>query len=148
MKLYMKSAIGIKGSVIFWKLLPLTLASIICITAFSTACRVDNSLEIKNTITAFYNAFQNKEYSHCLEFISESQRATKGDRDIIDIIQGGRVFFVQLKSIGEPKISGNSAIIWIDAEFLNGMVLSQEISLIKEGNSWKIDIEKWASEYD
>ena len=41
--------------------------------------------------------------------------------------------------MGEPKFEGKTATIWVDYEGLFGVVNSTQLTLVKEGSTWKID---------
>lgn len=43
-----------------------------------------------------------------------------------------------MKGMGEPKIDGKTATIWVDLEGLFGSVKTVPVPLVKEGGNWKI----------
>jgi len=123
------------------KILMLVLIIVSGVAALPVACGINDEQAIVSTVTNFYEAYQNREYSRCIEYISSRLRNSEGDRNVMNSLQSGRLWsgFVQLKSVGNPKISGNTARVWVDIEKILGLVTSTEVSLIKEGGSRKID---------
>ena len=123
------------------KILMLVLIMVSCVVVLPVSCGINDKQAIVSTVTNFYDAYQNREYSRCIEYLSDRLRNSTGDRNVISSLQTGRLWsgFVKLNNIGDPKITGKTARVWVDIEILLGLVKSSEISLIKEGIRWKID---------
>ncbi len=107
-----------------------------------SACGPADSQAIEDTVTGFLDAYQNREYSRCLDYYSASTRTRVGDETLVDELQFG-VFWSgikQLKSMGEPRIDGRNATLYVDLTDLLGItVVTWQFRLVKEGSTWKID---------
>jgi hypothetical protein len=110
-------------------------------TLFLVAC-VDDNQAIEDTITEFIVAFDDQQFSRCLELYSSRLRFSEGDTNLLQRLHDERAwdFNVSLKSIGEPQISGVNAVVWIDYQTgLLQTVNTKQIYLTKENGEWKID---------
>jgi hypothetical protein len=96
--------------------------------------------QINEVVTNFITAYQNEQYSECLDYLSNHLRTAIGDQTLINRMQFKRLFSgsAQLKSIGEPSINGNIATVWVDTQGLIGTNTTQ-LTLLKENGHWKID---------
>ncbi len=106
----------------------------------ATSC-VNNKAEIEQTTKGFVTAYQNQQYSQALDFLSTRLRTSEGDQKLINRMQVARLFSgtSQLKDIGEPTITGDTAKVWVDVQGLLGATNSIQLSLVKENGKWKID---------
>lgn len=122
-------------------LLVALVSSTLFMTLFLVAC-VDDKQAIEDTISEFIIAFDDQEFSHCLELYSNRLRLSEGDTNLLQQLHDERAwdFNVSLKSMGEPQISGANAVVWIDYQTgLLQTVNTKQIHLVKENDEWKID---------
>ena len=120
----------------------LTLVTIfVSLLVLSSGCVIDNNKAVKDTVTSFFNAYQNREFSRCLDLFSERLRDSRGDNNLVNEMQSDRFWAgnVKLRSMGEPTFEGKKASIWVDYETLFGVVNTIQFTLVKEGSMWKID---------
>ena len=123
------------------KLLYITLGLLILISTASWSC-VNDAQSIETVVTDFMTAFEKREYSRCLDYLSTRLRMREGDQQIVNTMQYDVLWsgIKKLKSLGTPTISGNMAEIWIDTTDLLGITTKTvKFSLIKEDGKRKID---------
>jgi hypothetical protein len=119
----------------------ITLVTLLIVLAVgSLACAVTDEEAIQQTVTGFFTAYENKEYSHCLEFLSERLKASVGEEEIINRLRTAQFLgdFTRLKSMGELEIRGLTATIWVDLEGFLDTVKTAQVSLVKEDGNWRI----------
>jgi len=107
-----------------------------------SSCGINNEQNINETVSSFYNAYQNRSFSQCLSYFSQRLINSQGETSLINNLQSSRLFAVNvsLQSMGKPSINGTNATIWVDVQKgLLNITNSTQIFLIKEGSSWKID---------
>lgn len=107
-----------------------------------SACGPADSQAIEDAVTGFLDAYQNREYSRCLDYYSLSTRTSVGDETLLDELQFS-VFWSgvkKLKSMGEPRISGRNATLYVDLTDLLGItVTTVQFRLVKENSGWRIE---------
>jgi hypothetical protein len=105
-----------------------------------SACLVGDRVAVEDTVVGFFSAFEQSEYSRCLDFISQRQRNDKGDQYWISEFQSQRFWDgkATLRSMGEAQIGGRTATIRVDVEGLSGIVNSVQVHLVKEKDHWMI----------
>jgi hypothetical protein len=119
----------------------ITLVTLLIVLAVgSLACAVTDEEAIQQTVTGFFTAYENKEYSRCLEFLSERLKASVGEEEIINRLRTAQFLgdFTRLKSMGELEIRGLTATIWVDLEGFLDTVKTAQVSLVKEDGNWRI----------
>ncbi len=106
----------------------------------ASACAVTDEEAIQQTVTGFFTAYENREYSRCLEFLSERLKASAGEEEIIETLRTAQALgdFTKLKSMGELKVGSTTATVWVDIEGFADIVKTVQISLVKEGGEWRI----------
>ncbi len=57
---------------------------IVLLIASGQACATNDEQSIKETVTEFFYAYENKEFSRCLEFFSSRLRSSVGDANLIE----------------------------------------------------------------
>ncbi|NIM05164.1 MAG: hypothetical protein GTN65_06010, partial [Armatimonadetes bacterium] len=89
---------------------------------------------IRQTVTDFFEAYENQEYSRTLEFLSEKLKAAEGEAEIIETLRATQILgdFTRLKSMGELEIDFNTATIWVDLEGFADIIRTTQVSLVKE----------------
>ncbi len=104
------------------------------------ACEVSDEKAIRDTVTGFFEAYENQEYSRTLEFLSEKLKAAEGEAEIIETLRATQILgdFTRLKSMGELEIDFNTATIWVDLEGFAGIIRTTQVSLVKEDEEWRI----------
>ena len=109
--------------------------------AGSLSCAISDEEAIEETVTGFFTAYENKEYSRSLEFLSERLKMSLGDEEIINRLRTAQFLgdFTRLKSMGELKIGSATATVWVDLEGFLDIVRTVQVSLIKENGNWKIN---------
>ena len=120
----------------------ITLVVLLFVLVFgSSACAVTDEEAIQQTVTGFFTAYENREYSRCLEFLSERLKASLGEEEVIDRLRTAQFLgdFTKLKSMGELKIGSTTATIWVDTEGFLDIVKTVQVSLVKEDGIWKIN---------
>ena len=129
-----------QGEALKKRLYLVLMALFVLLNAFTLSC-VNNDQAIKDAVTDFITAYQNQEYSRCLDYLSNRLRSSEGDQKLINRMQLTRLFSgsSNLKNIGQPSIDGKTAKVWIDIEGLLGFTNTVELSLIKEDGKWRID---------
>jgi hypothetical protein len=121
----------------------ITLLALLILLVFSSlACTVTDEEAIQRTVTGFFTAYQNREYSRCLEFLSEELKASLGEEEIIERLRTAQFLgdFTSLKSMGEFKIGTTQATVWVDIEGFAGIVKTTQLTLVKEGDNWRISV--------
>jgi len=116
------------------------------ITSFGTllgACEQSGQSDgeaIQETTSEFINAFLNDQFSRCLDFMADSRRDIEGDISLIDWLYARRMIrdIAIILYIGEPTIAGTTATLWLDVKSALGIVSTIQISLVKEGDEWRI----------
>ena len=116
------------------------LALLIVLVSGALACAVTDEEAIQQTVTGFFTAYENREYSRCLEFLSERLKAGTGEAEIIETLRTAQALgdFTKLKSMGELEIGSTTATVWVDIEGFAGIVKTVQVSLVKEDGEWKI----------
>lgn len=116
------------------------LCLLLAVSIFSVACTNDKSA-INEVTVGFVSAYQNQQYSLCLDYLSNRFRTSTGDQSLINRMQLARLFSgtSKLKNIGEPTLNGDSAKVWVDIEGLLGFTNSVQLSFLRENGEWKID---------
>jgi hypothetical protein len=106
----------------------------------SLACAVSDEEAIRETVTSFFAAYENQEYSRALEFLSDLLKDSTGEAEIIETMRSAQILgdFTKLKSMGELEIDFNTATIWVDLEGFADIVRTTQVSLVKEDGIWKI----------
>jgi len=104
------------------------------------ACAVTDEKAVQQTVTGFFTAYEKKEYSRCLEFLSERLKASLGEEEIINRLRTAQFLgdFTRLKSMGELKTGSTTATAWVDLEGFSDIVKTVQVSLVKEDGNWKI----------
>ena len=104
-------------------------------------CTITDEEAIQQTVEGFFTAYENKEYSRCLEFLSKELKSSLGEGEIIDRLRTAQFLgdFTRLKSMGELKIGSTTATVWVDLEGFAGIVKTTQLYLVKEGSSWRIN---------
>ena len=104
------------------------------------ACAVTDEKAVQQTVTGFFTAYEKKEYSRCLEFLSEKLKASLGEEEIINRLRTAQFLgdFTRLKSMGELKLGSTTATVWVDLEGFSDIVKTVQVSLVKEDGNWKI----------
>lgn len=95
---------------------------------------------IKDTVTEFYDSYNNENYAHLLELLSSDLRAKEGDSRLLSQIKTLRLLSgaTTLREIGEPTINGSTATIWVTTQqFLLGNV-PRQLTLKRESLNWKV----------
>ena len=118
------------------------LALLILLVFSSSTCAVTDEEAIQQTVTGFFTAYQNQEYSRCLEFLSEELKASLGEEEIIERLRTAQFLgdFTRLKSMGEFKIGTTRATVWVDIEGFAGIVKTTQLTLVKEDGNWGISV--------
>jgi hypothetical protein len=117
------------------------LVSTLLVSIGTSSCAANAQDSIQDTVTQFVVAYQGQQYSRCLDYVSQRLRDSSGDQALINRMQVARLFSgtAQLKSVGQPSISGSTGTVWVDMEGLLGMTNTVKLSLIREKGRWKID---------
>ena len=119
----------------------ITLSSLLILLVVSLlGCAMTDEEAISQTVTGFFTAYENKEYSRCLEFLSEELKSSLGEKEIVNRLRTAQFLgdFTTLKSTGELKIGSTTATVWVDLEGFAGHVRTTQVSLVKEYNIWRI----------
>lgn len=105
-------------------------------------CAVTDEEAIRQTVEGFFTAYENEEYSRCLEFLSEELKASLGEEEIIDRLRAAQFMgdFTKLKSMGELKLGTTTATVWVDIEGFADTVKTTQLSLVKEDGNWRISV--------
>lgn len=113
---------------------------LVMLTMSLSACLMGDRVAIEDTLAGFFSAFEQKEYSRCLDFISQRQRNDKGDQYWISEFQSERFWDgnATLRSMGEAQIGVRTATVWVDVEGLPGIVNRVTVHLVKENDYWMI----------
>ena len=120
-----------------------TLLALLIVLVFSSStCAVTDEEAIQQTVTGFFTAYQNQEYSRCLEFLSEELKASLGEEEIIERLRTAQFLgdFTRLKSMGEFKIGITRATVWVDIEGFAGIVKTTQLTMVKEDGNWRISV--------
>jgi hypothetical protein len=103
--------------------------------------------DVRHTVTGFFNARDNQQYSKCLDYLSTQLLNSVGESQIINNLRNSTYFPANSKlySTGTPKINGKTATVWIDIRYraqansATYTFISKQIYLIEESTGWKID---------
>ena len=68
------------------RLLIVVMALLIIVNVFGSSC-VNNDQAIRAVATDFMAAYQNQEYSRCLDYLSNHLRRSSGDQQLINRMQ-------------------------------------------------------------
>lgn len=123
------------------KIPAIILTILVVLTAFAGACGQDNEQLIRETMTGFLTAYNDKDFSGCLDYMSDSLRNARGDEKLIADLQEGRASSgtAILESVRNLEIDGKKANISVRFQGFMGQVLTVRFPLIKESGNWKID---------
>lgn len=119
----------------------ITLMSLLVILVVGLlGCTMTDEEAIQQTVEGFFTAYENKEYSRCLEFLSEELKANLGEEEIIERLRTAQFLgdFTKLKSMGELKIGSTTATVWVDVEGFADITKTTQLSLVKEDSNWRI----------
>jgi len=107
-----------------------------------SACtkNIDKELVI-DTVVAFWEAYDQKEYAVCLDHLSDRLRDEKGDDNLLTSLATAREAdgSVKIMDLGYPVLRGPQATIQVETVFANTGPRPTEHHLIKKGRDWKID---------
>ncbi len=124
-----------------YKIPAIILTILVVLTAFAGACGQDDEQLIRETMTGFLTAYNDKDFSGCLDYMSDSLRNARGDEKLIADLQEGRTSSgtAMLESVRNLEIDGKKANISVRFQGFMGQVLTVRFPLIKESGNWKID---------
>ncbi len=103
--------------------------------------------DVQHTVTGFFKARDNQQYSKCLDYLSTQLRDSVGESQIINNLRDSTYFPLNAKlhGTGTPKVDGKTATVWVDIKYREKVssaiytVISKQIYLIEESTGWKID---------
>ena len=123
------------------KIPAIILTILVVMTAFAGACGQDDELLIRETMTGFLTAYNDEDFSGCLDYISDNLRSARGDEKIIADLQEGRTSggAAILESVRKLEIDGKKANISVSFQGFMGQVMTVQFPLIKESGNWRID---------
>ena len=104
-----------------------------------TSC-TNNAQGIEDTVRGFFQAYANRQFSKCLDYLSSELRVKEGDENLLNRLKSDRFWAVRatLSGIGEPQINGANATVLVDYEVLFVQIKTIKVTLIKESGKWKI----------
>ena len=101
---------------------------------------IDKELIIESVV-GFWEAYDKKEFTVCLNHLSDRLRDEKGDDNLLTSLAAARESdgSVKIMDIGYPVMRGPKATIQVETVFDNTGPRPTEHRLIKKGRDWKID---------
>ena len=124
-----------------YKIPAIILTILVVLTALAGVCGQDDEQLIRETMTGFLTAYNDEDFSGCLDYMSDSLRNAKGDEKLIADLQEGRASSgtAILESVRKLEIDGKKAKISVTFQGFMGQVVTVRFPLIRESGNWRID---------
>lgn len=123
-----------------WSLV-LVILMLSSLAGFIACTRTRDKELVIETVVSFWEAYDKKEYTVCLDYLSDRLRDEKGDNNLLTSLAAAREADggVKIKDIGRPMLIGPKATIQVETVFGKTGPRPTEHRLIKKGQDWKID---------
>lgn len=122
-------------------IIPVILSITVVLATFAGACGQDDEQLIRETMAGFLTAYNDEDFSGCLDYVSDNLRNAEGDEKIMADLQEGRASSgaAILDSVRNLEIDGKKANVSVSFQGFMGQVLTVKFPLIEESGNWKID---------
>lgn len=113
---------------------------LVSVLALSACSKTRDSALIVETVVDFWDAYDKREFTVCLDHLSDRLRAEQGDDSLLAGLAAARELNggVTIKDIGQPVIVGPTATIDVKTVFDNLGLKPTKHSLLKKGQHWRI----------